>query len=413
MKILSNLHMPQEAVPTAHYDVVVVGAGPYGLSTAAHLQGRGLRVAVFGKPLNLWREQMPQGMFLRSYWWATNLSDPYNQYGLAQYFRGENQHESDPFPIEGFIEYGLWFHKHVVPSVDETYVETIERKAGQFVVRLIDGRVVESPAVVMAPGLAYYVYRSTEYGHIAAPLISHTADHHTFDRFIGQGVVVIGGGQSALETAALLHESGVNVQLVSRSPLVWLEGDSMKDRTFFRRLRYPKAGISPGWFNWALENFPHAFQQLPRSTKDKLLRGRGRYGPAGASWLKDRVVGKVMIHELQRVQEIKETDDGVALTLSDGKTLRSDHVMLATGYRVDIKNLPMLHPSLLSKIETYQHAPVLNNRFESSVSGLYFLGLSSVSSCGPLYRFVVGTKSAARCVADAVARQVAAQSRGK
>src|SRR5947208_3668422 len=210
MRVLSNSHMEQETVPTTHRDVVVVGAGPYGLSTAAHLQERGLNVAVFGMPLNLWREYMPQGMFLRSYWWATNLSDPHNEYGLAQYFRAENQHESDPFPIEAFIEYGLWFQKHVVPNVDETYVETIERKAGQFIVRLIDGRVVESPAVVMAPGLAYYVYRPTEYGHIAAPLISHAADHHTFDRFIGQRVVVIGGGQSALETAALLHESGAD-----------------------------------------------------------------------------------------------------------------------------------------------------------------------------------------------------------
>jgi len=90
----------QSAVSGTDYDVVVMGAGPYGLSTTAHLQDRGLKVAVFGKPLQLWREHMPQGMLLRSYWWATNLSDPHKKYGLEQYFQTEEQCESDPFPRE-------------------------------------------------------------------------------------------------------------------------------------------------------------------------------------------------------------------------------------------------------------------------------------------------------------------------
>ncbi len=391
--------------PTAHYDVVVVGAGPYGLSTAAHLQGRGLNVAVFGKPLKLWREHMPKGMLLRSYWWATNLSDPERKYRLEQYFKAENQHESYPFPIETFVDYGLWFQKHVVPHVDETYVTAIERKDGQFLVTLVDGRVVQAPAVVLAPGLIYYIYRPAEYDCMPAELVSHTSDHYSFDRFVGKHVVVIGGGQSALETAALLNESGAEVQLVTRSPFYWLSDDPMKNRTFVRRLSAPKAGIAPGWLNWGLENFPYAFQRFPRSIKDGLLRGRASYGPAGALWLKDRIIGKVALHELRRVQEIKEVDDGVMLTLSNNDVLKADHVFLGTGYRVDIKKLPMLHPSLLSEIQTYRGAPVLNNRFETNISGLYFVGFSTVSSCGPLFRFVVGTDAAARRIAGAVARQ--------
>ncbi|HAE81875.1 MAG TPA: hypothetical protein DCK85_00695, partial [Ktedonobacter sp.] len=153
MNVSVDMKKPQHSTPTSEYDVVVVGAGPYGLSTAAHLQGRGLKVAIFGKPLKLWREHMPKGMLLRSYWWATNLSDPEKKYGLEQYFQAEGQHESDPFLIETFIDYGLWFQKHAVPHVDETYVKTIERKEGQFLVTLVDGRVVRAPAVVMAPGL--------------------------------------------------------------------------------------------------------------------------------------------------------------------------------------------------------------------------------------------------------------------
>jgi len=399
------------SAPAACYDVTVVGAGPYGLSAAAHLMGRGLRVAAFGRPLSLWREHMPQGMLLRSYWWATSLSDPHKNYSIEQYFQAENRQEMDPYPIEAFIDYALWFQSHAVPDVDETLITTIEQKERQFVLTLTDGRVVGSQAVVMAPGLAYYTYRPAEYSHMPDELVSHTADHHTFDHFVGKRVVVIGGGQSALETAALLNEGGAEVQLVARSPLHWLKGDSMENRTLIKRLRYPKAGIAPGWFNWGLENFPYVFQRLSRETKDRLLRGRGSYGPAGASWLKNRIFGKVKLHELQQVQGVKEVDDGVMLSLVNNQALEADHAILATGYRVDIKRLPMLHPSLLANIQTYQNAPILNNRFESSVSGLYFVGFSSVSSCGPLYRFVVGTDAAAQRIAGAVSGQVAYKKR--
>jgi FAD-dependent urate hydroxylase len=407
MKILSNVQKPTASISEVQYDVVIVGAGPYGLSAAAHLLERGLRVAIFGKPINLWREHMPKGMMLRSYWWATNIADPRKQYGLEQYFQEKGQKAVDPLPIQTFIEYGLWFQEHVVPNVDETYVETIEHQEGRFVVTLNDGRVIHSAAVVMAPGLNYYIYRPAEYSHLSPEIISHTSQHHTFDRFAGKQVLVIGGGQSALETAALAHESGASVQLISRSPLVWIQefGSFPEHRSLIERLRAPKAGIAPGWFNWRLEHFPSQFQRLPRSAKDRLMSGPGRYGPMGAAWLKPRIEGKVLLHKLQSVQEVKEMDDGVMLTLSNNKKLKADHIILGTGYRVDVTKLPMLHSQLLSKIQTNQYAPVLNNRFESSVPGLYFVGFSAVSSCGPLYRFVVGTKAAAQRVASSVTRQ--------
>jgi thioredoxin reductase len=349
---------------------------------------------------------MPQGMLLRSYWWATNLSDPHKKYGLEQYFQTEEQCESDPFPREAFIRYALWFQKNLVPNVDETYVETIKRINGRFELTLVDGRKLLSSALVMAPGLLYYVYCPREYDHLSPEVISHTADHVTFDHFQGKRVVIVGGGQSALETAALLNEKGACVELVTRSQLTWLKSDSMHDRTLITQLRYPKAGIAPGWFNWSLENFPYTFQQLPRDVKDRLLLGRGRYGPAGAAWLKDRIHGNVTVHELQKVLATKEGNASVTISLSNGKKLQADHIMLATGYHVDIKKLPMLHPDLLMKIEAYQGAPVLNNGFESSVSGLYFVGISSVLSCGPLYRFVVGTAATAHRVAEMIVRQV-------
>ena len=139
----------------ATYDVVVVGAGPYGLSVASHLLQRGLKVGIFGKPLSFWREHMPEHMLLRSYWWATNVSDGQRRYGLERYFQETGQQALDPMPIETFIAYGLWFQQRAVPNVDETYVKCIERAEQHFTVTLQDGRVLQCRAVVMAPGMRY------------------------------------------------------------------------------------------------------------------------------------------------------------------------------------------------------------------------------------------------------------------
>ena len=418
MSVLQEIQKPSGSRPSGRYDTIVVGAGPYGLSITAHLRERGLKVATFGKPLQLWRDYMPEGMLLRSFWWASNLSDPHRKYGFEQFFLeqdphffekharlGEKPRGIDPLTIEAFIEYGLWFQQHAVPDVDETFVTNIERKDRRFEVTLADGRVLSSTTVVMAPGLAYYTYRPPEYDHLPAELASHTSEHHSFARFADKSVAVIGAGQSALESAALLNEAGARVHVVHRRPIRWLEVADFVGRPLTRRIRAPKAGIAAGWDNWLIEHFPYTFQRLPRSKKDQFLRGRGSHGPAGAHWLKDRIIGKVTLHELQRVQEIQERDGGVALTLSNGETLAVDHVLLGTGYRADIKRLPMLSPSLQESIETYQQAPVLNTWFESSVPGLYFVGFTALSSFGPFFRFIVGTEAAARRISAAAARK--------
>lgn len=389
------------------YDVVVVGAGPYGLSTAAHLQEKGLKVAVFGEPLKFWRGHMPRGMFLRSHWWATNLSDPHKKYGFEQFFRISAYDRCYPVPIEAFIDYALWFQKQAVPTIDTTYVSSIEAIGGQFSLELEDGRTVLASAVVMSIGSYYYTNRPREYDHMPAELVTHSLAHNDFSRFAGKQVAVIGRGQSAVEYAALLHEVGASVHLVARHPIFWLAPDNDDPRSFLDQLRAPTAGIAPGWKNWGLEYMPYLFQHLPQARKDRSV---DNYTASASNWLRDRILGKVTLHEKQIVEKIGETDNGAVLELSDNTTLRADHVLLATGYRVDINRLPMLSPTLLSKIQTHQNVPLLNPWFESSVPGLYFNGITAIRSFGPLYRFVVGAKAAAPRVASAVARRIAANS---
>ncbi len=390
------------------YDAVVVGAGPYGLSVAAHLLGRGLKVAVFGRTLEMWRDHMPKGMLLRSHWWATNLSDPRRRCGFARFFRDSRYEKGYPVPIEEFIDYGLWFQARAVPDVDETYVAAIEREDDHFLLTLEDGRRVESATVVMAIGVYHYAHRPEQYTGLPVGLVSHSRDHKDFSRFKGKRVIVVGGGQSAIESSALLHEAGAVVEVVTRRPILWLAPDRANERTVFERILAPNASIAPGWENWILEHMPFLFYRFPQWRKD---RYNSYYRSGATDWLRDRVIGKATLHECQTVATMQAVDGKVDAILADGATLRADHVMLATGYKVDINKLTMIHPSLRAEIKTDMSIPILSHWFESSVPGLYFVGLTSLRAFGPLFRFVAGCRAAAERVAGSVARQRAGRSR--
>jgi cation diffusion facilitator CzcD-associated flavoprotein CzcO len=380
------------------YDAVVVGAGPYGLSTAAHLLGRGLRVAVFGKTLELWRQHMPQGMSLRSHWWASNLSDPGKRFGFDRFFRESRHKKGYPIAREAFIDYGHWFQERAVPNVVEAYVESVEHQDGGFVLTLDGGRKVHSAAVVMALGLRYYAHRPEPYSHLPSELVSHSCEHSDLGHFQGKQVVVIGGGQSAIEYAALIREAGATVHVVSRRPIQWLARDREAERSVLERVLAPTASIAPGWINWALDHLPYLFYRLPEQTKNRALRAY--FTPTASAWLRDRVNGRVTLHE--GMVRMDERHGRLDVVISDGETLKADHMILATGYKVDINKLTMIHPALRGKIKTDQATPLLSPWFESSVPGLYFVGLTSLRAFGPLFRFVAGCKAAAERVAKSV-----------
>ena len=408
MSLLPDMALSQRSLPLTQYDAAIVGAGPYGLSTAAHLIGRGLRVAVFGKTFELWRQHMPRGMFLRSHWWASNLSDPRKQYGFERFFNESKYRKCFPVPLEAFIDYGLWFQERAVPHIDETYVSSIERRNDHFLLTLADARRVQSAAVVMAVGHYYYANRPEEYSHLPPGLVSHSCEHNDLSRFKDQQILVIGGGMSAMDYAALLHEAGATVHVVTRRPILWFAPDRTGERGILEELLAPNNSLAPGWKNWTLEHVPYFFYRLPQHSKDGY---NSNYVSGATSWLRDRVIGKATLHEGDTVLKMHAVDGKVDASISDGSKVRADHVILATGYRVDINKLTMIHPSLLAKIKTDMAIPILSHRFESSVPGLYFVGLTSYRAFGPLYRFVVGCKATARRVARSIARERVESSR--
>jgi len=356
----------------------------------------------------MWRAHMPNGMLLRSHWWATNLSDPRQDHGFAQFAQDARRDIRYPVPLQTFLEYGRWFQQRAVPDVDETYVSSIERRDTRFLLTLEDGREVESHAVVMAIGPYHYANRPAPFTGLPAELVSHSCDHRDFGRFRGRDVVVIGGGQSAIEYAALLHEAGAAVQVVSRRPIQWLAPDRSGTRSTLERILAPEASIAPGWVNWLWDHRPVLFYRFPQPWKDAY---NAMYHSGATDWLRNRVLGRVTLRERRTVARLDVARGRVNATISDGATVGADHIILATGYTVDINRLTMIHPSVRATIATDRASPVLNHWFESSVPGLYFVGLTSLRAFGPLYRFVAGCGAAARRVARAITRGQVGRSR--
>src|SRR5260370_31482361 len=139
-------------------DVAIVGAGPYGLSAAAHLTSHGKNVRVFGECMGFWERHMPAGMFLRSPWAASNLSDPSRKWTLDAYKAFSGNQLSAPVPLDRFVDYGRWFQRNAVPHVDSRRVARIEPKSDGFTVILDGGESLIVSRVIVASGILPFAW---------------------------------------------------------------------------------------------------------------------------------------------------------------------------------------------------------------------------------------------------------------
>jgi thioredoxin reductase len=388
-------------------DVVVIGAGPYGLSLGAHLAPTGLRVRQFGSVMQAWKT-MPKGMFLKSQGFASNLSDPGGTHSLETYCRRTETPYADyglPVALDTFIAYGEWFARELVPDVEDTPVVGLSQDEEGFRVELGDGEVVHAPRVVVAVGLTGSAAMPPQLAGLPARLVTHTSDQTDMADFSGRRVVVLGAGQSALESAALLHEAGADVRLVAREDHIAWNGDPLAaQRSVWRRLREPEAPLGSGWGTWFYSTQPDVYHRLP--PRLRLSRARSALGPAGAYWLRPRVEGVVPILTGHRLDGVGTDGDEVRLDLRDAtgrqRVLRVDHVMAGTGYRIDLSRIGFLDESLRSRILTLGGTPSVSADYRSSVPGLYFCGPAVAPSLGPVMRFAYGSAHAAAAAARSI-----------
>jgi thioredoxin reductase len=374
----------------------VVGAGPYGLAVASHLRAAGFEVCVFGRVMDFWDRQMPRGMLLRSPWDGSHISDPQRKWTLDRFEQARGKSIPRRIPVEDFVDYGKWLQGCAVPDLDTRLVTAIDRIDSGFRLTLEDGEQVEADEVVAAAGIASFPRIPGPLSALPPELVSHTsaAANHDLARFAGRHVAVVGGGQSAVESAALLCEAGVRVELLVRRPaLRWLKYRPLVEWLLDSRgnLLQAPGKIGPVGIRWLIEH-PFLFTRFPQRMQDWMAYRS--IGPAAASWLRQRVDG-VVVCAGQEIVAADPQGNKVRLRLSDGAERIADHVLLGTGYQVDLARYSFLPPALREAIRTADGYPVLNWGFESSVPGLYFVGATAARSFGPLCRFVAGTRHTA------------------
>ncbi|MFE1439899.1 NAD(P)-binding domain-containing protein [Streptomyces sp. NPDC058739] len=394
---------------------VVIGAGPYGLATAAWLSAAGTPRRVFGDPMEAWLTNMPSGMYLKSVPAASSISAPESGYRLED-FRTARGHgpagDRYPVPVEEMIAYGQWFQERRVPELERRRVRAVEHADGRFAVTLDSGEEFLAANVVMATGQVPFAHVPPKLaGRLPGELVSHTSEHSDLARLSGQRIAVLGAGQSALESAALLHEAGAFPTVICRADSVAFgsppDTDRLSDRPRPVRIVKPGSPLGPGWSLLACSYGGGAIRHLPQEARMRLVRNV--LGPSGGWWLRPRVDGRIPVLCGRRVRSARAEDGTVLLEVEardagmPTEVLRADHLLLATGYRVDVDRLGLLAPELRREVRTFHGAPRLSSGFESSVPGLYFTGLAAAPTFGPVLRFVAGTGFAARRAAASVA----------
>jgi thioredoxin reductase len=376
--------------------VAIIGTGPYGLSIAAHLRAYGVDFRIFGEPMHTWMTQMPEGMHLKSEGFASSLFDPDSTFTLRDYCRNHDVPYADlgvPVPLSTFVAYGLEFQKRFVPDLENKFVLAVERTGAGFRILLDDGEVLTAKMLVVAVGISHFGYVPPILSALPAEVLTHSSRHSALKKFKGCEVAVVGAGASALDLAALLHQVGALVRVVGRKPAIrFHDPPDKRPRTLLDRLRSPITGLGPGWKLFFCTNVPSAFRHLPE--RYRLGAVRKILGPAPGWFIKEQVVGKVPFHLGVNIAQASVQNGRVNLALTNGNgelmTLTADHVIAATGYKVDLRRLTFLDPVIQSGIRLVDQAPLLSSNFESSMPGLYFVGTAAANTFGPLMRFAYG-----------------------
>lgn len=379
---------------SAHCDVAVIGAGPYGLSAGVHLKAKGITACVFGEPMEFWASKMPEGMLLRSPRVASSLSDPDRAFTLEAYEAASKKEPCAPVPLDTFVEYGRWFRHQLGSDHDHRTVLRVDRDSSGFRLSLQGDEEIRVKRVVVATGIGPFKKKPAVFQNFSPQHVTHCYEGREVRRFAGKRIAVVGAGQSALESAALLREAGAQVEVIVRESRVrWIGMHSwLHHMGLISSMLYSSHDVGPAGIS-RLVAYPKIVSHIPLKLRDRIRTRAVR--AAGSRWLPERLA-QVKITTGRSVSQARAYGDEVALKLDDGSDRRVDHVLLGTGYQVDISRYDFLPTELTREVKQFDGYPKLARGFRSSVPGLHFVGATAARSFGPLLYFVAGTDFASR-----------------
>lgn len=384
-------------------DVAVVGAGPFGLSVAAHL---GSRARLFGSALETWRTRMPPDMLLRSAWEETSLSAPRDAGSIDAWAAAEGEPRQEPLPLQAFLRYGEWFRRTFIADHDTDDVAAIEENGRRLRVTTVGGSSLEVDTVVVAVGVTPFPHAPAALADALGERVRFAIEHTDFSHLSDRSVLVVGAGQAGLESAGLAARAGGDVEVVTRSEVRWFADREphhprgpVRQRLY--RLAYPAVGYGPPPLN-RLVLHPDAFAALPRGTRTALTRRLLR--PGGSPWVRELVDGKVRVTPGAVPTSLERRNGRLRVVLSDGTEREVDDILLATGYRFDLSRLAFLDERLRLGVRVEDGWPVIDRSFRSSDPRLVFVGYAAEGRFGPISRFVLGCEFTAPRVAAALGR---------
>jgi hypothetical protein len=368
-------------------ELLVIGAGPYGLSTAALADERGVDATIVGRPMGFWREHMPGGMFLRSSadWQldATGL-DTFRAYLEHRAIRAE---DVDPIPVGLFLDYATWFTERKRLSVREDFVDELTKTDGQFEARLASGERIRARAVVAAPGVRHFTEVPAWAAALPAERSAHTCDLVDVAPLAGARVAIIGGRQSAYEWSALIAEAGAErIDIVHRHDVPRFERVSWT----FIEPHVARTQTVPGYW-----------RRLPPAERDSISQRFWENGRLTLEyWLTPRLPAD-RVHRWPGTEVVGVVPDGpggvIELSLSNALRLDVDYVLMACGYGIDLRRVPYLR-GVLDEIDVVDGFPVLDESSQTTLPGLYMTGFAATRDFGPFFGFVRASPAAATVI---------------
>ena len=372
-------------------DLLIVGAGPFGLAIAAQASHSGIDHLVVGRPMEFWKQNMPQGMYLRSRCdWHL---DPVNIHTIERFLetRGQTSHDVEPLSLECYLQYADWFQTQKQITTLPSQIQRLDHTTN-FVATTTDGDTIVSQHVALAPGFKHFANIPHEIrSRLPEGRYTHTCEFTDFSSAADKRYLIIGGRQSAFEWAALLLEAGARAVYVSH--------------------RHDTPAFDESDWSWVnplvdgMADNPSWFRRLSKTEKDEVSRklwaeGRLKLEP----WLAPRVAGnRVKALPNTELVDSVERDGELVVTLSNKEEIVCDKVVFATGYKVDISRVPVLASgNILHQLETHNGFPVLDDHLQTSVPGLFITSMPAVQDFGPFFGFTIAVRVSAKLICEAI-----------
>ena len=372
-------------------DLLIIGAGPFGLAIAAQAAHAGIDHLIVGKPMEFWRRHMPQGMYLRS---ACDWHlDAQNKATIEKFLetQGKTSRDVEPLSLDFYLSYVDWFQQQKNIQPLPVYIRQLDHSSNFFSATTADGDTIRARRVVLAPGFKHFTNVPDELtNRLPAGRFVHTCDFNDFSNSGGRRYLIIGGRQSAYEWAALLVEADAAVVHIAHRH----ESPTFEEADW-------------SWVNTVVDNIPanpNWFRNLSQAEKDQVAHrlwaeGRLKLEP----WLAPRLQNdRVHVWPSAEVVSGREQDGGaLQVELTNGQTVVVDQIIFATGYKVNIAQLPVLAAgNILSALKTRNGFPELDDHFETSVPGLFITSMPASQDFGPFFGFTVAVRASAQLICE-------------